>query len=108
MGFFHDYKLSIEIDENEHNNRIIDDEIKGQKVIEQQHYNWSNFDIVEAINEIFRHIKQMLSELTEQWTKKTIGKISMRFLRLELKAIKCIIKKYCLIMCKVVPKTTMP
>ena len=84
MGFFHDYKLSIEIDENEHNNRIIDDEIKGQKVIEQQHYNWSNFDIVEAINEIFRHIKQMLSELTEQWTKKTIGKISMRFLRLEL------------------------
>ena len=84
MGFFHDYKLSIEIDENEHNNRIIDDEIKGQKVIEQQHYNWSNFDIVEAINEIFRHIKQMLSELTEQWTKKTIVKISMRFLRLEL------------------------
>ena len=84
MGFFHDYKLSIEIDENGHKNRIIDYEIKGQKVIEQQHYNWSNFDIVEAINEIFRHIKQMLSELTEQWTKKTIGKISMRFLRLEL------------------------
>ena len=84
MGFFHDYKLSIQIDENGHNNRIIDYEIKGQKVIEQQHYNWSNFDIVEAVNEIFRHIKQMLSELTEQWTKKTIGKISMRFLRLEL------------------------
>ena len=84
MGFFHDYKLSIEIDENGHNNRIIDYEIKGQKVIEQQHYNWSNFDIVEAVNEIFRHIKQMLSELTEQWIKKTIGKISMRFLRLEL------------------------
>ena len=84
MGFFHDYKLSIQIDENGHNNRIIDYEIKGQKVIEQQHYNWSNFDIVEAVNEIFRHIKQMLSELTEQWIKKTIGKISMRFLRLEL------------------------
>ena len=84
MVFFHDYKLSIEIDENGHNNRIIDYEIKGQKVIEQQHYNWSNFDIVEAVNEIFRHIKQMLSELTEQWIKKTIGKISMRFLRLEL------------------------
>ena len=34
--YFHDYKLVIKIDENEHNNRNIDCEIKRQKAIEQE------------------------------------------------------------------------
>ena len=34
--YFHDYKLAIEIDQNEHSNRSIDSEIKRQKAIEQQ------------------------------------------------------------------------
>ena len=68
--YFHDYKLAIEIDENEHNCRNIDYKIKRQKAIEQEFGckfikidpDKEDFDIFSAINEIFRHIKQ--------WTKK--------------------------------------
>ena len=34
--YFHDYKLAIEIDKNEHSNSSIDYEIKRQKVIKQE------------------------------------------------------------------------
>ena len=34
--YFHDCKLAIEIDENAHNDRNIDYEIKRQKAIEQE------------------------------------------------------------------------
>ena len=46
-----------------------------------------NFDIFEAINEIFRHIKQSSNQLNKQSTrKKMIDKISMRLLGLEIKS----------------------
>ena len=34
--YFHDYKIAVEIDENGHNDRNIDHEIKSQKVIKQK------------------------------------------------------------------------
>ena len=34
--YFHDYKIAIQVDENEHSNRNIDYEIKRQKAIEQE------------------------------------------------------------------------
>ena len=61
--YFHEYKLAIEIDENNHSNRNIDYEIKRQKAIEQDlgfkfiiiDPHKEEFDIFKAINEIFRH-----------------------------------------------------
>ena len=63
---FHDYKLAIQIDKNEHSDRHIDYEIKRQKAIEQKMVckfiridpEKEEFDIFRAIREIFRHIKQ--------------------------------------------------
>ena len=81
--YFHGYKFAIEIHENRHSNRNIDDKIKRQKAIEKLGSMFiridpdkEDFDIFRAINEIFRHIKES--------TKKTlINKISMRLLRLD-------------------------
>ena len=61
--YFHEYKLEIEIDENNHSNRNIDYEINRQKAIEQElgfkfiiiDPHKEEFDIFKAINEIFRH-----------------------------------------------------
>ena len=58
--YFRDYKLVAEIDENGHDDRNIDYEIKRQKTIEQErgfHFiridpGKEDFDIVKAINEI--------------------------------------------------------
>ena len=63
---FHDYKLTIEIEENGSSSRNIDHEIKRQKAKEQELVckfvridpDKEDFDIFRAINEIFRHIKQ--------------------------------------------------
>ena len=64
--YFHDKKVAIEIDENEHSDRSIDYKIKNQKVREEK-FGWKfirtdpnkeNFDILRAINEKFRHIKK--------------------------------------------------
>ena len=62
--YFHGYKFAIEIDENRHSNRNIDDKIKRQKAIEKLGFIFiridpdkEDFDIFRAINEIFRHIK---------------------------------------------------
>ena len=63
---FHDYKLAIEIGENDHSDRNVDYEIKRQKAIEQKLGDnfiiivpaKENFDVSKAINQIFRHIKQ--------------------------------------------------
>ena len=68
--YFHDYKLAIEIDENEHSDRNIDYKIKSQKTIEPE-LSWKvisidpdkdDFEIFRAINEIFRHIKQSIKK----------------------------------------------
>ena len=64
--YFYDYKIATDIDENSHSDRNIDYEIKRQKAIEQElgckfiriDPDKEDFGIFEAINEIFRHIKQ--------------------------------------------------
>ena len=67
--YFHDYKLSIEADENGHSDRNIDYGVKGQEAIKQKlgcelvriDPDKKDFDIFKAVNEIFRHIKQYLT-----------------------------------------------
>ena len=44
------------------------------------------FEMFEAINEIFRNIKQSPNELTKQTTKSMIDKISMQLIELEFKS----------------------
>ena len=64
--YFHDYKLAIEVDENEHSDRNIGHEIKRQKAIKQElgckfiriDRDKKDFGIFRAISKIFRHIKQ--------------------------------------------------
>ena len=64
--YFPEYKLAIEIDENGHSNRNIENEIKRQKAIEQEldckftkvDSDKEDFDIFKTINEVFRHVKQ--------------------------------------------------
>ena len=65
--YFHDYKLTIEIDQNELSNRNIDYKIKRQKSIEQEFVckfiridsGKGDFDLFKTVNEIFRHINQL-------------------------------------------------
>ena len=65
--YFPEYRLAIEIDENGHSNRNIENEIKRQKAIEQEldckftkvDADKEDFDIFKTINEVFRHIKQL-------------------------------------------------
>ena len=74
--YFHEYKLAIEIDENVYRN--IDCEIKRQKAAERElghefiriDLDNENFNIFKAINEIFKHIKQLSNQLAKQSTKK--------------------------------------
>ena len=69
--YFHNYKLAIEIDKNEHSDRHIDYERKRQKAIEQKmgckfiriDPEKEEFDIFRAIREIFRHIKQSTKKI---------------------------------------------
>ena len=71
---FCDYKLAIEVDENECNNINIDYEIKTQKSIGKEvgftyikiGPNKYDFDTFKAINEIFRHIKQKFNQSTKE------------------------------------------
>ena len=44
------------------------------------------FEMFEAINEIFRNIKQSPNQLTKQTTKSMIDKISMQLIKLEFKS----------------------
>ena len=109
--YFHDYKLTTETDVNGHSNRNFDYEIRRQKAIRQKLGckfikivpDKEDFDTFRVINGIFRHVKQS--------TKKTlISKVSTRLLTRLLglefksdnisksKAMKFIVKKYCLIL----------
>ena len=64
--YFPEYRLAIEIDENGHSNRNIENEIKRQKAREQEldckftkiDSDKEDFDIFKTINEVFRHVKQ--------------------------------------------------
>ena len=68
--YFHDYKLAIEVDEKKHKDRRIDYEIKRQKTIEEKlgcvfiriDPDEENFNIFNAQNKIFRHIKKLTEE----------------------------------------------
>ena len=82
--YFHDYKLTIEFDENGHRDRNIECKIKRQKTINQElgckfitnDPDKEEFDIFKTVNQIFRYVKQS--------AKKTlINKISSILLRLE-------------------------
>ena len=65
--YFHDYKLTIEIDENGHRDTNINYEFKIQKAIEQEigcvfiriDLDKEDFDIFRATIEIFRNIEQL-------------------------------------------------
>ena len=64
--YFHDKKVPLEIDENEHSDRSIDYETKNQKAIEKKvgckftrtDPDTENFNVLRAINEKFRQVKQ--------------------------------------------------
>ena len=64
--YFHEYKLTIEIDKNGYSDRNIDYKTKRQKKIEQElackfiriDFDKEDFDVFRTINKIFRHIKQ--------------------------------------------------
>ena len=92
--YFHKYKLAIEVDELDHNDRTIEYEIQRQKAVEKEfgcvfiriNPDEENFNIFKAINRIYRHIKKS--------TKKSlIDKISKRLLELEFKSNHLIIAK---------------
>ena len=69
--YFHDYKLAIEIDENENSDRNIERQNKRQKAIEQERGykiirtdpDKEDFDIFKTVNEIVRHVKKSTKKL---------------------------------------------
>ena len=75
--YFHDYKLAIEVDEKDHKDRNIDYEIKRQEAIKERlgceftriHPDEEYFNILKAINEIYRHIKKSTKNLTKDQLK---------------------------------------
>ena len=91
MEYFHDYKLAIEVDENGHEDRNIDHEIKRQKAIEKGlgcefiriNPDENDFNIFQAINEIHRHINKSIKKSNK---KSLTDELSNKLLRLELKS----------------------
>ena len=90
--YFHDYKLAVEIDEKDHQDRDISREIERGKALEKElGYKFirinpgkQNFNIFKAQNEIFRHIKESNKELIKELTKKSlIDELSNKLLKLE-------------------------
>ena len=82
--YFHKYKLAIEVDELDHNDRNIDYEIQRQQALERElgcvlvriNPDAIDFNIFKEINKIHRHIKKLSK-------KSLIDKISKRLLELE-------------------------
>ena len=78
--YFHDYKLTIEVNEKGHKDRNIDHEIKRQKILAKElscefiriNPDEKDFNIFKAINEIHRLIKKLPKKLTEESTKKSL------------------------------------
>ena len=74
--YFHDYKLALEVDEKGHKDRNIDHDMQRQKALEKElgckfiriNPDEEKLNILRAINEIYRHIK----ELTKKSTKKSV------------------------------------
>ena len=85
--YFHKYKLAIEVDELGHADRNVNNEIERQRALERElncvfiriNPDEKDFNILKAINEIYRHIKKSSK-------KSLIDKISKRLLELEFKS----------------------
>ena len=84
--YFYDYKLALEIDKNDHDDRDLEYVKKKAKRQEKLGCEFiridpdkKEFDIHKAINEIFRHVKQLS-------TKTLINKNSKRLLGSEFKS----------------------
>ena len=104
--YFHDYKLAIEVDEKGHEDRNIDHEIKRQETIKEKlscefirtNPDEKNYNMLKAINEIHRHIKESIKKSTK---KSLIDELSNELLRLEFnlsnsikaKCLKYVVKK---------------
>ena len=75
--YFCDYKLAVEIDEKDHQDRVISREIERQKALEKErgckfiriNPDKEHFNIFKAQNEIFRHIKESSEESNKELTK---------------------------------------
>ena len=89
---FHDYKLAVEVDQKNHQDRDISREIERQKALEKKlackfiriNPDKENFNIFKAQSEIFTHIKESNKESTKELTKKSlIDKLSNKLLKLE-------------------------
>ena len=89
--YFHDYKLAIDVDENNNKDRNIDQEIKREKAIEKEidcefiriNPDKEDFNSFKAINEIYRHIKESIKNSNK---KSLTDEISDKLLRLNFKS----------------------
>ena len=93
--YFHEYKLAVEIDEDNHEDRNIGREIQRQKALEKElNYKFirinpdkEGFNVFKAINEIFRHINETNRRSTEELTKVSlIDELSDKLLKLKFKS----------------------
>ena len=92
--YFHKYKLAIEVDELDDNDRSDDHETQRQRALERElncvfiriNPDAADFNICKEINKIHRHINQSTIQQTEQKTKKSlIDNLSKELLELEFK-----------------------
>ena len=90
--YFHDYKLAVEIDEKDHQDRDISRKIERQKSLERElrckfiriDPDKENLNMLKAQNEIFGHIKELTKELSKELTiKSLIDELSNKLLKLE-------------------------
>ena len=90
--YFHDYKLAVEIDEKDHQDRDISREIERQKALKKElsckfiriNPDKETFKFFKPQNKIFRHIKESNTQSTKELTKIfLIDEISNKLLKLE-------------------------
>ena len=94
-AYFPKYKLAIEVDEQGHNDKDIDYEIRIQKTTEKEincefiriNPAKENFNIFVEIGKIKNYITKSTKKLTEESTKKSlIDELSNKLLRLDFKS----------------------
>ena len=72
--YFHKYKLATEVDELGHADRNINNEIERQKALEKElncvfiriNPDEKDFNIIIAINEIYKHIKKVIQKIFDR------------------------------------------
>ena len=93
--YFHDYKLAVEVDQKDHEDRNFDHKLKRQKALEKElscefiriNPDEKDFNIFKAINEIQKQIKKSTKILTEKLARETLtDELSNKLLRLEFKS----------------------